>query len=125
MDKIIFQYIKNACSELHCNISKDKYGLQYFNVNKHFISIETFDDIVMKFDGGTYSLYFKWSGYLCYEPRKEKIRDRDSFWSIDESTIILDFQKMNERTRTIFLTEEEKKELMKTIRETMRFEIKE
>lgn len=125
MDKIIFQYIKNACSELHYNISKDKYGLQYFNVNKHFISIETFDDIVMKFDGYTYSLYFKWSGYLCYEPHKEKIRDRNSFWSIDENTLILDFQNINGRTRTIFLTEEEKKELTKTIRETMRFEINE
>lgn len=125
MDKTIFQYIKNACSKLHYNISKDKYGLQYFTVNKHFISIETFDDIVMKFDGYTYSLYFKWSGYLYYEPHKEKIRDKNSFWSIDENTIILDFQNINERTRTIFLTEEEKKELTKTIKETMRFEINE
>ena len=124
MDKIAFQYIKNACSELHYNISKNKYNLQYFNVNKHFISIETFDDIVMKFDVYTYSLFFKWSGYLYYDPHKAKIIDKHSFWSIDENSFILDFQNMGGRTRTIFLTEKEKKELMKIIRETMRFEIK-
>lgn len=43
----------------------------------------------------------------------------------NENTLILDFQNINGRTRTIFLTEEEKKELTKTIRETMRFEINE
>ena len=125
MDKIIFQYIKNACSKLHYNISKDKYSLQYFSINKHFILKEVFDNIIMEFDGYTYSLYFKYEGYLYYDSYHKKIIDKNSFWNIDEKTFILDFQNMGGRTRTIFITEEEKKKLMKTIRETMRFEIKE
>lgn len=125
MDKIIFQYVKNSCKNLSQTISKRKYGLEYYDFKVHFSSGDIFDDIIMKWEGCTYSLYFKWSGYLCYEPHKEKIKDRDSFWSIDENTLILDFQNINGKMRTIFLTEEEKKELTKTIRETMKFEVKE
>lgn len=121
MDKIIFQYIKNACSKLHYNISKDKYSLQYFSINKHFILKEVFDDIIVKFDGYTYSLYFKYEGYLYYNSHRKKVIDKDSFWSINEDSFVLDFQNKDGRTRTIFLTEEEKKELIYIIRKTMKF----
>lgn len=122
MDKIIFQYIKNACSKLSCNILEDSYKFRYFNKNNHFIfKGEIFDDIIMKLNGYTYSLYFKFEGCLYYNTYRKKVIDKDSCWYINEDSLTLDFQNKDGRTRTIFLTEEEKKSLIYIIRKTMKF----
>lgn len=124
MDKITFQYIKNACSKLSYSILEDKYKFRYFNTNNHFVfKGEVFDNIIMNLNGYTYSLYFKFEGCLYYNAYRKKVIDKNSCWDINEDSLTLDFQNKDNRTRTIFLTEEDKKELINIIRETIKFKI--